>query len=72
MEMWIGRPVRVERTSLWANDLCPVKRRNSVVWPDIVAVALGLYFGVVVWQGRWMAGGLVLDLDLRKFWRVHR
>jgi len=29
LEICTGRPVRVDRTSRWTKDLCPVKRRNS-------------------------------------------
>lgn len=37
-EMWMGRPVRVERMSRWVNDLWPVKRRNSGFGVDIMSV----------------------------------
>jgi hypothetical protein len=35
LEMWTGRPVRVDRTRRWVKAWCPVKRKNSGLSPDM-------------------------------------
>lgn len=42
LEMWIGRPVSVDRISRCVKDRCPVNRRNSGVEFDILLLFWGV------------------------------
>lgn len=67
-EMWIGRPVRVERTRRWARDLWVVKRRNSGAGAAIVFGGGGAYLG-------WLFSSLSIrevEINISRFCRAHR